>query len=701
MEYTPRMLAAALTARSAAAAGMVLLKNVQNALPLTAEDGEALPVAVFGSGQIFTPCCEAAMDPWRKVSVLDGLCASDAVKPDGLLSHKYRTWALEHPAGGEYPLGSLSMEELAGCNRAAIVVIARRPEQTDCTLTDSETQMLRSVTTAFDRTILVLATPGFMELNDAAMACPAIVWMGIAGQEAGSALADVLTAKALPMGRLPFSWPVSRTDFDAANAQADQFVGYRYFDSFGAEVRWPFGYGLGYGTCALGSVSVGLDGTDVTVSAKVENIGETWPAGEAVQVYISRPDAAGAQPVWLLDCFARTKLLAPGERETVQLRFPVTELAAYRESACAFALEEGYYDVRVGFHSRGTYIAGSLRSMQRAMVRAVTPLRLDAPANDRVRDRKAAFTYPGEAEELTAAHKYAIRISPRNLPKRSRKKGRDFQGCYGDNEVHTLDDVRAGRCSVFTLVAAMDDHSLRQLVDQFGFCPASVPGALGASAAIERYRIPAMQLAAGSEGLCLTKEIRGEDDAIIRRQYTTAFPSATLLAAAFSPDVCRAVGRAVGREMQEFGIHLWLAPSLNLLADPRAADAAGRWSEDPVLTGVLAAALAEGVSKYGAAVLRHGDLPEDAAMSQSALRDTWLLPYEIAAGSYRAALIPSGTFCGEVLGEDSPLVRSWIVDSRYRGMFLADGERYASGPQRIDLERSAIRILKLMLDIPK
>ena len=228
-----------------------------------------------------------------------------------------------------------------------------------------------------------------------------------------------------------------------------------------------------------------------------------------------------------------------------------------------------------------------------------------------------------------------------------------------------------------------------------------LPGALGASAALERYRIPAMQLAAGSEGLCLTKEIRGEDDEIIRRQYTTAFPSATLLAAAFSPDVCRAVGRAVGREMQEFGIHLWLAPSLNLLADPRAADAAGRWSEDPVLTGVLAAALAEGVSKYGAAVLRHGDLPEDAAMSQSALRDTWLLPYEIAAGSYRAALIPSGTFCGEVLGEDSPLVRSWIVDSRYRGMFLADGERYASGPQRIDLERSAIRILKLMLDIPK
>lgn len=256
-------------------------------------------------------------------------------------------------------------------------------------------------------------------------------------------------------------------------------------------MRWPFGYGLGYGTCALGSVSVGLDGTDVTVSAEVENIGETWPAAEAVQVYISRPDPTGAQPVWLLDCFARTKLLAPGERETVQLRFPVTELAAYRESACAFALEEGYYDVRVGFHSRGTYVAGSLRSMQRAMVRAVTPLRLDAPANDRVRDRKAAFTYPGEARGTDRCAQVCHPHLPAQSPEAQPQKGPRFPGLLRrQRSTYAGRRPRGARCSVFTLVAAMDDHSLRQLVDQFGFCPASVPGALGASAALERYRIP-------------------------------------------------------------------------------------------------------------------------------------------------------------------------------------------------------------------
>ena len=86
-------------------------------------------------------------------------------------------------------------------------------------------------------------------------------------------------------------------------------------------------------------------------------------------------------------------------------------------------------------------------------------------------------------------------------------------------------------------------------------------------------------------------------------------------------------------------------------------------------------------------------------MEPAALRDTWLLPYKIAAPACRAALLPGGTFCGELIGENSAFVRAWIVDSGYRGMFLADGERYGAEPQRLDLERSAVRILKLLLDV--
>lgn len=116
-----------------------------------------------------------------------------------------------------------------------------------------------------------------MELTQEARSCGAIVLLGLAGQEAGYALADVLTGKVCPSGKLSFSWPEKLESFGLAAQQLDSFLGYRYFDTFGGELLFPFGYGLGYGKAEFSSVSVGLDGCDVTVSATVENTGETYP----------------------------------------------------------------------------------------------------------------------------------------------------------------------------------------------------------------------------------------------------------------------------------------------------------------------------------------------------------------------------------------------------------------------------------------
>ena len=246
MDITLRMSDHALTARAAAAAGIVLLKNTAGTLPLLpAEDGAPLPVAVFGIRQLLTPAYDRAMTPWRAIGVLDGLMASDAIRPDGLLARKYRTWAMEHPDGSELPLTNVDFGALRHDCAAAVVVIGRTPEQDHTRLTSEETAMLTRVTSVFDRTILVLAAPGYIELNAAALACGAIVFLGLAGQEAGGALADVLTAKVMPSGHLSFTWPENAEAFDEACAAVDQFTGYRYFDSFGTPVRYPFGYGLG------------------------------------------------------------------------------------------------------------------------------------------------------------------------------------------------------------------------------------------------------------------------------------------------------------------------------------------------------------------------------------------------------------------------------------------------------------------------
>ena len=111
MEYTPRMRENAMVARSAALGSMVLLKNVRQTLPLQPAGSEKLPIAVFGMGQLDTVFGCAEFQAYGTVSVLDGLCASDAVRPDGLLTHKYRSHKLANP-GKEFPWQSLSMEEL-------------------------------------------------------------------------------------------------------------------------------------------------------------------------------------------------------------------------------------------------------------------------------------------------------------------------------------------------------------------------------------------------------------------------------------------------------------------------------------------------------------------------------------------------------------------------------------------------------------
>lgn len=697
MEATPAMLDHALASRTAAAAACVLLKNMDGTLPLLPIEDASVRVAVFGTGQIFTAFAGAEMEPWRTVNLLDGLCSAKELVVDPLLSHKYRTWALEHTDAMQMPVRSFSMEEYASQNDAAIIVVTRKPEHRSCALTDEENALCAAVCASFSRTILVLNTPGFMELSDEALACKAIVLSGVAGQEAGFALADVLTAKVVPSGRLAHTWPMAARDFDAAASQADGFVGYRYFDSFNVPVRYPFGYGLGYGKSELGEVSVAVDGCDVIVSACVENTGAVYPVQELVQVYVSH-EGADDQPVYLLNSFCKSAVLQPGQKQTLQLRFPLTELSCFHEDACAYVLEAGYYDIRIGTNCRNSVVAGSLRAVRSTVVQAVSPLKMQsAPA--RSRKGIAPYRYPGEKEELENARSHAIRLSDRNLPRKSRRKGRAFAGCRSDGTPYTLDDVRAGRCSLFQLVACMDDHSLRELACRFADTEPAVDGALGASCALERYAIPAVTLAAGGDGLHLTKDLPHAQDEPARYQYCTAFPVASTLACAFDPELIRAVGCAIGQEMRQHGVQLWLAPSVSVQRTPKDADFADRWSEDPVVCGLCARALADGMKRFGAAVLRGSGLTVPA--SQRALRDVYGLGFEIAAGAYDACLLPVMTIAEEPVCEDSALVRTLMVDWRYSGMFLTDGERYLREPSRVTLEKTALRLLKLILDVTK
>lgn len=252
---------------------------------------------------------------------------------------------------------------------------------------------------------------------------------------------------------------------------------------------------------------------------------------------------------------------------------------------------------------------------------------------------------------------------------------------------------------MFHLVADMDTENLERLVCGFGREEASVPGALGASAAIERYGIPAVQIAGGAQGLRLLRDIPDEETGeIVRRQCATVFPAPAQLACSFDPETVRAVGRAVGLEMAELGVQLWLGPDAGVMRSPQEKRFAEKWSEEPVVCGAMTSALAAGAWPYGTAALHAQSLPETVSVSQSALRDVYGLPFEIAANSCRAAKLPDCAISGQRLTENSPLLRAWLLDCGYGGMLWGDE---TPGSDRIGLEKAAIRILKWMLQAKK
>lgn len=702
MEFTARMTESALVARSAAAGSMVLLKNTQNTLPLCKRGNDPMPIAVFGMGQLRT-AVTAGIQPWRSINVLDGLCASESVIPDGLLSHKYRNFALKTPdPSAELPIHELDIPALALRCDAAVIVITRSHDNYDFHLRPQEEALIRAAADAFHRSVLVLNTPGYVDIAEVSRLVSAVVYMGLAGQEGGGALADLLTAEAVFSGKLADTWPMSPDQFDKAARQTDFFTGYRYYDSFNKDVLYPFGYGLSYGKPLLTSFSVGLDDTTVTVDATIENAGETWPLREVVQVYFSAPDETASQPVYVLDCFAKTRVLQPGESETLQLSFPVTEMCRFDTSKAAWVLDAGYYDIRVGTHCRNTTIAGSIY-----VHKPITCVRMrnciERPDHT-VRSRKgaSAFTYHGECEERSAARKRAMRLSSRQITATDVAYSKKFPGCRGGIDGIRLRDVYEGKYDLRQLVASMEDHDLRALVCNFGSSHSAIPGAWGASADLgDKYGIPPVTICKGCDGVRVERDVRSEEGDVIAHQYATSFPVPSLLACSFDRELIFSVGKAIGREMREFGVDLWLAPSATIHRDPRSDCYHGAFSEDPVLSGLCAAWIIQGCQQHAMAALRHVENTVEVSLTERALREFELLGFEIAVkvGKPKAMLAPSIAICGEALSLDNRILSDVLYDEwDYDGMAFAAGELFSRFPPRPLLEQAALRTLRLILD---
>ena len=239
----------------------------------------------------------------------------------------------------------------------------RRMEPGDFLLTSEEKEAIRFCAAHYEHFVLVINCGSAMDMAfaDDIPGINAILYICQLGTEGGHAFADIVSGAISPSGRLTDTWAKKYDDipfgqdYSYLNGDLDNeyykegiYVGYRYFDSFGVEPAFPFGFGLSYTDFDLYSAGVSMDGTRVTVRAQVTNSGASYSGREVAQLYLSAPAGKLHKEYQSLAAFGKTKNLNPGESELLELNFDLRSLSSYRESDSSYVLEAGEYVLRLG-----------------------------------------------------------------------------------------------------------------------------------------------------------------------------------------------------------------------------------------------------------------------------------------------------------------------------------------------------------------
>lgn len=426
----PDLKAHAEITRQSATEGMVLLKNDKGTLPLTKEIKN---VAVYGNGSydfIAGGTGSGNVNRAYTVSLLDGL-SNAGYKTDKELEKNYRTYLKNYydnlkKSGGsmnsflptelpdEMPVDPKDIARQAEELDMALITIGRQSGEfldrtsSDFSLSPANKKLISDVTRAFHakgkKVVVIMNVGGVIETDSWKDQPDAILcaWQG--GQEGGNSVADVLTGKSYPSGKLTMTFPKNFRDhassanfpvdmkanmditnnqaradsakvknIDFTNYEEDVYVGYRYFDTFGKEVSYPFGYGLSYTEFEYGEPSVTKEGDRYVVKMDVKNVG-SMPGKEVVQLYVSAPAAKTAnKPEKELKAFAKTSELAPGAVESVTLIFDADDLASFDAEGSKWVVAPGEYALLLGSSSRdirrkvNVSASGSERNVNKVM----------------------------------------------------------------------------------------------------------------------------------------------------------------------------------------------------------------------------------------------------------------------------------------------------------------------------------------------
>ncbi|CAM4220221.1 glycoside hydrolase family 3 C-terminal domain-containing protein [Paenibacillus typhae] len=662
--------------RIVAAEGAVLLRNEGNVLPLRENE----TASVFGRTQVnyyrSGTGSGGSVNVAYTTNLLDGLRSKENIKVNEELAAVYENWIQEHPfdngGGGwaaepwhqkEMPLTDELVKQARSVSDKAIIVIGRTAgedqDNADAEgsyqLTGDEKTMLKQVTAYFEQTIVVLNVSNIIDmswLNDESHANPisSVIYSWQGGMEGGNAIADVLAGDVTPSGKLTDTIAYSINDYPSTVNygnefknlyQEDIYVGYRYFETFCPDkIQFEFGYGLSYTTFSVEPKEAKLftkdEKTYAWIDVTVTNTGSTYAGKEVVQAYYEAPQGKLGKPAKVLAAFGKTGVLYPGESETIALSFELRTMASYDDAGVtgypsAYVLEAGTYRlyagtsvkqaVPVGFEGKEGYVQEELevvKQLQEALAPSESFTRMMPGA--RRADGSYELTYVEAPKQKISL---AERIE-RNLPQSLEQTG---------DQGYKLRDVQEGKVSLATFIAQLSDEDLAALVRGEGMSsPLVTPGTAsafgGVTDSLYSYGIPVACTSDGPSGIRMDSG-----------QKATQVSIGTLLAATWNPELVEELYVMEGQELLRNNIDTLLGPGLNIRRSPLNGRNFEYFSEDPLVSGVFAAACTRGIHKGGSsATLKHFACNNqekyrskvDAVVSERALREIYLKGFEIA-----------------------------------------------------------------------
>ena len=697
-------------AYEAACEGIVLLKN-EGALPLKTKK-----VALYGPGATMTikgGTGSGEVNERHAVTILEGMqtrgfeIASmpwlegyaayyvqaekdyriqkrkrvNLLKPKSIMNMLFDNFRL--PCGPEITQADVDGSATDSCvyvlSRQAGEGGDRRAEPGDYYITDEERKAIAFCAEKYAHFVLIINCGSSMDLGfvEEIAGIDAVLYICQPGSQGGLAVADVLSGAVCPSGKLTDTWAKRYEDIPFADAYSHRngnleqedyregiFVGYRYFDSFGIEPAYPFGFGLSYTNFEITCAGAELVGSRVRLQAQVTNTG-TCAGKEVAQLYVSAPQGALNKEYQILAAFEKTDLLAPGQTQILTLEFDLTAVSSYREGDNCFVLEQGNYILRLGNASRNTAVAAVVALPEEIIVsrhRGICPVQL--PIEELWAPQRPEETFREDVICLvadTAAFRTVDYTTPAEpAPEEPRVKA--FLDTLTDREMVDI-VVGIGQISSnkrFHLPGAVG-NTTSKFWDR-GLANATLcDGPAGLR--VSRHST------VGKRGNIRLVEVTLSVYSVIPRfvrkmllgnpekeqsiyQYATAFPVTNCLAQSWNKALLEQVGRAIAREMEEFGCTYWLAPAVNIHRNPLCGRNFEYFSEDPRLTGDLAAAMTRGVQAqpgYYATVKHFAcNNQEDnrnfvsSNVSQRALREIYLRGFEttVRSGGAKAIMTP-------------------------------------------------------------